>query len=116
MATTIYKLEKVKGGVTVITLTLDHILHEEHGELMKSFDQLLNEGHKKIVLDLSMTSYISSLILASFVYMQKKAIELGGKLIFCQIKNRVEEILKVTNLDKVFEIVATKEEALKKFS
>jgi len=115
MSTDLYKLEKL-NDITIITLSLNNVMHEENETLMQSFDQLFKEGHKKIILDLSNTAYISSLILASFVYIQKKSKELGGNLVFCQVKNRVAEVLKMTNLDKVFEISTTKEEAIKKFT
>ena len=113
MATEIYKMEK-QGDVAIMTLILDDILHDENEKLMKSFDTLLNEGNKKIILDLSTTNYVSSLILASLVYMLKRAKDGGGNLVFCSVKNRVKEIMSVTNLDKVFDITETREEALKK--
>ena len=114
MAKPFYQLESVEG-VSVVTLAVDNFLHGDNEKFMSSFDGLLNEGHKKIILDLSTTVYVSSLILASLVYIQKKAKDSGGDLIFCEVKNRVLEIIQVTNLDKVFTIVPTRAEAMGRF-
>ena len=112
--TDLYKAE-TSGDITILTLSLADFVYEDNEKLMKSFDQLLNDGHKKIILDFVTTNYISSLILASLVYVHKKAIEMGGALVLCNIKNRVKEIFTMTNLDKVFDIVPTKEEAIARF-
>ena len=101
-----------QDDITILNLALDNLVYEENADLMKSFDALFYGGHKKIILDFSKTAYVSSLILASLVYMQKRAKDGGGNLIFCQVKGRVKEILSMTNLDKVFDITNTKEEAL----
>ena len=114
MSAEMFKQEEVKG-VTVLLLTLGNFFHDDNEALMKVFEQVLNEGHKKIVLDLAETNYISSLILASMVYMQKRSQENGGNLIFCNIKVKVKEIMAMTNLDKVFNIVATRDEAIASF-
>ena len=113
MSTSMFKTEK-QNNVTIVILTLDSFTHEDNAELMKSFDAFLAEGHKKIVLDLSETQYVSSLILASFVYIQKKVQAAGGTLLFCSIPERVQEILSSTNLDKVFDIAADRQAAVDK--
>ena len=114
MAKAQFQLEAI-GDISVLTLSLDNFLHEENEKLMASIDGLLNEGHKKIILDLSGTTYISSLILASLVYIQKKAKDSSGDLVLCGVKNRVLDVVKMTNLDKVFTIVPTRPEALDRF-
>ena len=114
MAQSMFTTEN-QGEVTMLTLTLNHSLHGDNENFMKSFDELIDKGNKKIVLNLSETNYVSSLILASLVYVQKKAKDSGGDLVFCGVKERVLEIIQMTNLDKVFTIVGTKEEALAKF-
>ena len=111
MATEMVKVER-QDDVAIITLILDNIMHDDNEKLMQGFDSLLLTGTKKIILDFRETTYISSLILASFVYIHKKAHDAGGDLVFCHVKSRVQEILAMTNLDKVFNIVATRQDAL----
>jgi len=114
MPSELFKLEK-QGDIAVITLAPGDMFHEENDRLMKSFDDLMNKGTKKFVLDLTDTNYISSLIVASMVYIHKRAQDAGGAMVFCNIKNRVKEILGMTNLDKVFQIAGNREEALNVF-
>lgn len=113
MAQSMYRIEN-QEDITIVILTLEGFTHEDNDELMKAFDDLLNKGSKKIVLDLSETRYVSSLILASLVYMQKKVQETGGALVFCSIPERVNEILSMTNLDKIFNITPDRPQALEK--
>jgi len=109
------KFEKNKQ-FTVMTVVLDSILVDENEKLKNAFTALLGEGAKNIILDLSNTVYVSSLVLASLVFMDKKAQEAGGSLVICGVNNRIKEILTVTNLDKIFIITADKQEAIDKIT
>jgi len=111
----IYNIEKLEGYV-VMTLMLDSILWDDNEHLKKAFTALLDEGNKNIVLDLTNTTYISSVVLASFVFMLKRAKEAGGNLVFCNINKKVKEVLSMTNLDKIFDIAADRPEAIKQLS
>lgn len=111
MNNTIYHVEK-QAGFVIMTLMLDSILWNDNEQLKKAFTALLDEGNKNIILDLSNTTYISSVILASFVFMLKRAKEAGGNLILCGINDKVKEVLAMTNLDKVFDITADRQEAI----
>ena len=108
-----YTVEK-KNDVAVLTLMLNAVTSEDNEDIKKVFTGLLDEGIKNIILDLSKTTFISSLVIASFVYMLKKAKEAGGNLMLSNVKDKVKEVLNITNLNKVFDIYETKEEALRK--
>ncbi|MDB4349745.1 STAS domain-containing protein [Omnitrophica bacterium] len=96
-----YKIHREEKA-TIMRLTMSNITVEENEELKKAFSDLLYEGSKNIVLDLSDTTFVSSVILASLVFMLKRAKEAGGDLVICGAKGRVKDILVMTNLDKVF--------------
>ena len=106
-----FKLEN-QGDITIMVLTLNDFLHEDNEKLMQSIDELFNKGTKKLILDLVTTTYVSSLILASLVYIQKRAKDAGGDLVFCNVKERVQEIMAMTNLDKIFNIKASRPDAI----
>lgn len=107
----IYKVETDKG-ITILTLTLDNITMHKNEDLKKAFTKLLDEGKKRIVLDLSNTNFISTIVIASFVFMLKRAKESGGNLIICGAKEKVKEVLTITNLDKIFDICEDKQKAM----
>ena len=114
MAQADYKVEKL-GDLTIVAVAINIVYHEANEELVKFFEKLVGEGSKKIVLDLAGTIYVSSLILASLVYVHKRVSDAGGALILCNIKEKVQEVLTMTNLDKVFEITKTRQDAIAKF-
>ena len=111
MSDELYKIEQ-RDDIVIIAFELGDFLHDVNDQLMKGFELLWAQGHKKMVLDMAQTNYVSSLILASLVFIQKRAKDSGGALVICGIKPRVQEILTMTNLDKVFEITKTREEAV----
>jgi len=111
MGNSIYHVEK-QEGFAIMTLMLDTILLDDNEQLKEAFTALLDEGNKNIILDLSKTTYISSIVLASFVFMLKRAKEAGGNLILCSINDKVKEVLAMTNLDKVFDITTDRQEAI----
>ena len=103
-----------QNGIAIMSLSFDSILWDDTEKVKNTFLSLINEGINSIVLDLTNTTYISSVVLASFVFMLKKAKDAGGNLILCGINPRVDEVLKMTNLDQVFEIVKDRQEAMGK--
>jgi anti-anti-sigma factor len=111
----ICKIDKHDGYV-IMALTIDSVLVDENEDIKKAFTDLLDAGNKNIILDLAQTFYISSLVLASLVFMQKRALGAGGKLLICNINPRVKEILEVTNLDKVFDIAGDSKDAVGRLS
>jgi len=109
---TLYKLD-VLGEITVLTLKLDAATIFQDKELIKPFYVLLDVGRKNIVLDLSHTSYISSLILSSLVIMLKKARKEGGNLVLCGARDPVKDLLNTTKLDRMFEMYEDRLQAVK---
>jgi anti-sigma B factor antagonist len=115
METQIYNIEE-KEKTTVLTLKLDSATIFQREQLTKPFARLLEEGKKNIVLDLSHTTYISSMILASFVSMQKKAQVEGGNFVISGVKESVREILATTKLDNLFQLFDDTQKAIDQFS
>jgi anti-anti-sigma factor len=107
----VYKIEK-KDGIAVMLLSINNLHHEDNDEIKNAFDELLKKGEKKLILDLTGTMYISSIILASLVYMQQQAKGVGGNFVMCNVGPRIMEILTMTNLDKVLSISITREDAV----
>lgn len=105
-----------EGDITIMTLAFKNFIHDDNDAFMKAFEKVVDDKNSKIVMDASQTFYMSSLILASMVYMLKKIQDKGGKLVLCNVKDRVKEVMEMTNLHKVFDIVDTKEQAIAKLT
>jgi len=68
-------------------------------------EKLLNRSIKRIVVDLQNVSYINSRGIGILSFFLKKCKELGGNLILLNPGERVNNILKITFLSKVFPII-----------
>jgi len=114
MAGEIYEIEKI-GQLVVFRLKLENITMLQNEELKKAFTVLLDGGTRNIILDLKGITFVSSIVLASLVYMLKRAKEVGGNLVLCGITTNVKMVLATTNLDKIFDIYADRDEAVSTF-
>ncbi|MCK4463528.1 MAG: STAS domain-containing protein [Candidatus Omnitrophica bacterium] len=111
MGDSIYKVD-TEGRVTILALTMGNITMYQNEEFKKAFTVLLDEGKKNIVLDLSDTDFISTIVITSFVFMLKRAKEAGGNLVIYGAKDKVKEVLNITNLDKIFDMFDDRQKAI----
>lgn len=84
-------------------------------ELRKKFMSIIEANEKKILIDLTNVSYLDSSGLATFIEILQRLKKINGGLRFCNINERVRNILEVTKLVNLFEIFESREEALKGF-
>ena len=78
----LYQIEK-EGDVTIVSITIEGFHHDYNEEIKALFDKLIDEKANKIILDFSKVTYLSSVIIASMVYIQKRIQDNKGKLFFC---------------------------------
>ena len=76
---------------------------------------LLDEGHKKILLNLSEMDYIDSNGLGELVQSLKTSKRHGASLRLLKPQDRVTRTLRLTNLLPMFSVYETESDALKAF-
>lgn len=106
-----------EGSTTVVRFTRDRIsdvslIATARRELLELVDTI---GKNNIIIDLEDVTSIVSDVLGSFVLLFKKTKAKGGKLVLCNVGAHVQEILKITRLDKLFSIAADLPAALAQF-
>lgn len=75
---------------------------------------LLGNGTiRNVVLDFHKTDFYGSTALGFFIKLWKRVRERGGRLAFCGVSAHEREILQVTQLDGLWPICSSREEALK---
>jgi anti-sigma B factor antagonist len=79
-------------------------------QLEWSADSLVRENKKKIILDLSRVTHIDSTGIGIIVMSAGQVKKAGGKLRVCA-QGHVEEVLKLTSVDKVVDLLPTIEAA-----
>ena len=76
---------------------------------------LLDEGHKKILLNLSEMDYIDSNGLGELVQVYRESQRKGASLRLLKPQDRVTKTLRLTNLLPMFSVYDSEAEALKAF-
>ena len=99
----IFVIKQDAEKTTIITQK-DHLLADDNDRFKSEFDEILPTIGQELVLDFTKVKYVSSLILASLVYILKKLTENKKKLVLANLQPAVKEMLEITNLDKVFDI------------
>lgn len=108
--------QKVSGDVAVITVNGDITLNAGGDVLLKDKVQsLLQQGHKKIVIDLGGVSYVDSAGLGQLVQIHATTKNNGGALRLANVTKRLKDLLVVTKLVTVFDTYNSEQEALDSF-
>src|SRR5712691_1273228 len=84
--------------------------------LPRLIEQLLDEGNRKILLNLSDMDYIDSNGLGELVQSLKVSGRHGASLRLLKPQDRVKKTLKLTNLLPMFSVYDTEAEAIKAFA
>jgi len=87
----------------------------ESGALRSSIAQLLKEGRKLILLNLSGLVYLDSSGIGDLVHTYMSVIKRGGEMKVVGLTDKVEEILKITQLYQVFQEFQDERSALQSF-
>jgi anti-sigma B factor antagonist len=98
--------ERESGDVTILTITGEITLSAGGDvQLKDKIQSLLQQGRKKILLDLGSVSYVDSAGLGQLVQATVTASKNGGKLKLLNLTKRLNDLLVVTKLSTVFDIV-----------
>lgn len=83
--------------------------NEEMGEAIAT---LLEEGAKRVVIDLERVSYIDSSGLGTIVACRRTALEAGAEIALLRPVGKVADLLKLTGLDQVFHVYDDEEASI----
>ena len=108
--------ERNNGAVIVLDLKGKITLGEGDELLKDKVNSLVNQGHKKIVLNLADVPYIDSAGLGEIVRTYTTVSRQGGSLKLLNLTKRITDLLSITKLLTVFETFDSESEALKSFS
>ncbi len=101
----------------VILLALDGGLdHSNSDGFAEKMEDLLQRGTLRVVLDLERLTYASSWGLAALVRMHHHYRARGGNVAFANLHSAVATLLRVSHLDRLFDLYPTVEEAIRHLS
>ena len=108
--------ERQSGEVTVIRVNGDITLNKGGDVLLKDKVQsLLQQGKKKLLLDLGGVSYVDSAGLGQLVQVYATTKNHGGSLKLLNLTKRLKDLLVVSKLLTVFDSYESESEALSSF-
>jgi anti-sigma B factor antagonist len=108
--------ERVSGDVMVLDLK-GRVTQGEGDELLKDkVNSLVNQGYKKILLNLADVPYIDSAGLGEIVRTYTTVSRQGGSLKLVNLTKRITDLLAITKLLTVFETFDSETDALRSFS
>jgi anti-sigma B factor antagonist len=108
--------ERAFGDVVVLDLKGRVMLGEGDEILKDKVNSLLNQGKKKIVLNLAEVPYIDSAGLGEVVRTFTTVSRQGGQLKLLNLTKRITDLLAITKLLTVFDTYDSENEAVQSFS
>jgi len=98
----------------VMLLALDGGLdHTTTALFISQMDGLMEEGAARVVVDLGRLSYASSWGLAAMVRVHHHYAARGGRIAFANLHSAIATVLRLSHLDRLFDLYATVEEAVR---
>ena len=105
--------EQASGVEGIRLLALDGGLdHTNTDQFIETMYRLLDEGAPCVVLDLARLSYVSSWGLSSLVRVHHHFATRGGRVAFANLHTAVATILRLSHLDRLFDLHPTVPAAL----
>lgn len=105
---------KKENDVTIIDVEGQLIVGNRQ-ELKQKVLQELEGGERKFLIDFAQTGYIDSSGLGVLVSLSKKIREQGGELRLANLSEDLRTLFELTKLDTLFQISASRQDALKSF-
>jgi len=102
------------GDVAIAELPVEELDASNAGELKRDIAPLL-EAHAKLVVDLHRLRFVDSSGLGAFISCLRKLNAKGGDLKLCGMSKQVRAVFELVRMHRIFDIFATREEALRAF-
>ncbi len=104
--------ERAVGDVTVLAPSGRMTRDESFGALRHRLQTLVQEGRRKLVLDLEAVSYMDSTCIGELVSGLVTVRRTGGTLHLANLTPRVERLLTIARLTSVFQTFRSEQEAV----
>ena len=100
------------GEITVLDLSGKIMGGDDFDLFNNAIKDLVNDGHVDIVLNLKSVKWINSSGLGLMVSAYTSLVKQGGRMKVCEVSERIDNILHVTQLELIFETFDKEADAL----
>ena len=108
--------ERVVGDVMILDLKGKITLGEGDELLKDKVNSVVNQGYRKLILNLAEVPYLDSAGLGEVVRAYTTVSRQGGHLKLLNLTKRITDLLSITKLLTVFETFDVEDEAVRSFS
>lgn len=109
-------VEERMGDVIVEIVNVERASVTEANELKEKLNEAMDDGYKKIIVDLSECDFVDSSFLGVLVNSLKKLVKLDGDLKLVGFRPAVRSMFELTRLFRVFESFGNLQEAVKSYT
>lgn len=109
-------IEERIGDVIVEIINVERASVKEAEELKAKLIDAIDDGYKKIIIDLSECDFVDSSFLGVLVNSLKKVVKLEGDLKLIGFRPAVRAMFELTRLFRVFESFSNLQEAVKSYT
>lgn len=101
----------------VLILSADGGLNADNAdEFVRELETLVESGIRKMIVDCTKLSYISSYGVSILVRLRSKLAKRGGDVMLASVSSSIVTLLEIADLDKIFGIYPNVDEALVAFN
>lgn len=101
--------------VSVVTVNIKRATLIDAPEFKKVMNEEIDDGYKKLIVDLYACEFVDSTFLGSLVVFLKKLSPEGGDLKLIGFQPAVHSMFELTRMYRIFEAFSEKTEAIKSF-
>jgi anti-anti-sigma factor len=101
----------IEGDIAILQLE-GRFSTGSDAEFLRAKEGLAESGKRLVVVDCRQVPYLDSTALNFLVGLYTAAKDAGGRFALCGLNTRMSEVLRITHLDEILPIYATRESAL----
>lgn len=109
-------VEEIIGDLLVEIITANRATVKDSEYLKEQLTLKIDQGYKKIIIDLSECEFIDSTFLGVLVNTLRKAVKSGGDLKLVGFKPAVKSMFELTRMFRVFETFNDLQDAIKSYT
>ena len=102
-------------GVAIVRIQEGRLMYPLLSEFASTISALLGSGERRLLLDLSVVTYVDSATIGCLMDLYRQATAAGGALKLAGVQKRVETMLTMTGAQTFLEIHADEPSAVKSF-
>lgn len=100
------------GNVVILEPRGSLVGGDETDDLKKSINTLLDQGNRKLIIDLGNVEYLNSSAIGALVSAHTSYLNRQGKMVLCNVNKSISNVFVVTKLSTIFSSFDKRDDAI----